>query len=132
MKGQCWCIVICSLVVALVGAVSAGPIVAQEAQKWELVNPEGVAWVEPVKIAERVDSLEGKTVVLFWNGKHNGNNFLDRLAERLDAQVEGVRVLKSWEEPLNVPPGQNVAAQMIEAWQRVGIKPDLVIASQAD
>ena len=51
------------------------PAPVSEVREWKLVNPEGVVVVEPVEISPRITSLEGKTVLLRWNGKHNGDNF---------------------------------------------------------
>jgi hypothetical protein len=65
------------------------------AQEWTLVNPEGVIKIEPMKVNAHPATLEGKTVLLRWNGKHNGNNFLDRVAELLARDVKNVKIIKS-------------------------------------
>jgi hypothetical protein len=102
---------------------------AQGVQKWKLVNPEGVVVVKPVEIAPRQVSLEGKTVLLRWNGKHNGDNFLSRVAEHLTQQVKGVKIIKMWE----AVPGSNSYPMKDEHFQAaLKFKPDLLIASQAD
>jgi hypothetical protein len=102
---------------------------AQGVQKWKLVNPEGVVVVKPVEIAPRTASLEGKTILLRWNGKHNGNNFLDRVGELLTQQVRGVKVIKMWE----AVPGSNNYPMKAEHFEAaLKFKPDLLIASQAD
>lgn len=113
---------------------SAAPCLAMETEMptWELINPEGVVVVDPARINSHPATLEGKTILLFWNGKHNGNNFLDRVAELLREQVPSARVVKSWEPPLSVPAAQNVSAELIKALDKAGIRPDLAIASQAD
>ena len=38
-------------------------------QKWEVLNPEGVIKIEPMKINPHPSTLEGKTIMLRWNGK---------------------------------------------------------------
>ena len=58
------------------------PVPASE-QEWELVVPAGVREIKPVELAPRIKSLEGKTIVLRANGKHNSDNFLTRVAELL-------------------------------------------------
>ncbi|HTP65793.1 MAG TPA: UGSC family (seleno)protein, partial [Geobacteraceae bacterium] len=42
-------------------------------QEWELIKPEGVVEVRHFDLAPRLTTLEGKTIVLRWNDKHNGN-----------------------------------------------------------
>jgi radical SAM superfamily enzyme with C-terminal helix-hairpin-helix motif len=78
-------------------------------------------------------TLEGKTVVLQWNGKTNGNNFLNPIAEMLTQQFKGIKIIKAWElapELKTISQSQinsQKIADKIASW-----KPDLVIASQAD
>src|SRR5512139_4029367 len=66
-------------------------------QGWELLNPEGVIKIEPMEINPHPTTLEGKTVLLRWNGKHNGDKFLDRVAELLRQKVKGINIIYSWE-----------------------------------
>jgi len=44
-------------------------------QTWELVNPAGVIKTVPIKMAARINTLEGKTIALKWNQKPNGQIF---------------------------------------------------------
>ena len=60
------------------------PARAEEPQQWTLLNPEGVVRVEEMEIRPHPSSLEGKTVMLRANGKHNSEPFLDRVAELLE------------------------------------------------
>ncbi|BAS26213.1 hypothetical protein LIP_0356 [Limnochorda pilosa] len=100
---------------------------------WQLVNPEGVVAIEPVNIAERIDTLEGKTVGLKWNGKPNGNLFLDRIAELLEENVEGVNIIKFYEvEPSTVPQSAGDADAERKADIIARYHPDIVIGSQCD
>lgn len=48
-------------------------------QKWVFLNPEGTVKIEPIKMNLHPLTLEGKTVMLRWNGKHNGDKFLERV-----------------------------------------------------
>ena len=102
-------------------------------QDWELVNPEGVVKITPMEVNPHPKSLEGKTILLRWNGKHNGNNFLDRIGELLKENVKGVKIVKSWE----VAPWTAIIAgnpdkskQIVDTLAKE--KPDIVIASQCD
>lgn len=87
----------------------------------------------PVALNPHPASLEGKTVVLRWNGKPNGDKFLTRVGELLAEQVPGVKVVKMWE----VDPSTAVISDGLENSTRIAEKiaaqkPDLVIAAQCD
>ncbi len=109
-------------------AVGSDPV-----RDWELVNPEGVVKIEPMKVNPHPKSLEGKTVLLRWNGKHNGDQFLNRVGELLKERVKDIKIVKSWE----VAPWTAIIAgnpnKSKEIVQTLGKeKPDLVIGSQCD
>ncbi len=103
-------------------------------QTWELLNPEGVIKIEPMAINPHPLTLEGKTVLLRWNGKHNGDKFLDRVAELLTQRVKGIKIIKSWEvAPETVDPISGSPERSMELMKMLAaFKPDLVIGSQAD
>jgi hypothetical protein len=72
-------------------------------------------------------------VLLRWNGKYNGDKFLSRVGELLIEQVKNVRIIKMWEADKstaliskNAEVSEQVAASI------ANLKPDLVIAAQAD
>ncbi len=102
-------------------------------QQWEIINPESIVKVEPLKLNSHPTTLEGKTVALYWNGKLNGDNLLNRVAELLKEKVKDIKIIKVYEEKpatvgLRGPDDKSKAvAATIAAY-----KPDLVIASQAD
>jgi hypothetical protein len=78
-------------------------------------------------------SLEGKTVLLRWNGKYNGDKFLNRLGELMDQQVKNVRIIKMWE----MDKATAIISKNAEVSEQIAVgiaklKPDLVIAAQAD
>ena len=105
----------------------------EAAQEWELINPEGAAQVAPMQLAPRITSLEGKTVVLRWNGKPNGNVVLDRVAELLKAKVKNVKIIKAYETNPEISVISHTPEMSREIAQKLAAKnPDLVIASQAD
>ncbi len=89
--------------------------------------------VGAVKLNPHPSTLEGKTVVLRWNGKFNGDNFLNRVADFLAERVKGVKVIKMWEIDRNTA----VISDSLEKSEKIVAeiakqKPDIVIASQAD
>jgi hypothetical protein len=94
---------------------------------------EKIPKVGPVKVNPHPASLEGKTVVLRWNSKLNGDKYLTRVAELLSQQVKNVKVIKMWETDKSTaaiakdgPDSERITASIAK------LKPDLVIASQAD
>ena len=109
-------------------------VFAKEAiQQWELINPEGVVKIEPMQVNAHPSTLEGKTVMLRWNGKHNGDLFLDRVGELLKEKVKEVKVIKSWEmaiETADISQNENRSKQFIQTLMKA--KPDIVIGSQCD
>jgi len=124
------------LVWAILIGLFAMPIVSfekEEMKEWELLNPEGIVKIDPIKINVHPSTLQGKTVILRWNGKHNGDQFLNRVAELLTEQVKDIKIIKAWQ----VLPGTNIISQSPEkseefAKKIAAFKPDLVIGSQAD
>ena len=105
----------------------------EAAQEWDLVNPEGVVKLVPIKMAARISTLQGKTVGLKWNAKPNGNLFLDRVAELLKEQVKDIRIVKFYEnEATTVPQSTSLAEAAQKAKIIARYKPDLVIGSQCD
>jgi len=108
--------------------------VAKEvAQQWELVNPAGVIEVKFFKPAPRLTSLEGKTIVLRWNEKHNGNNYLNRIAELLKKNVPTAKVIKLYEVDKSTVKISGSAKESVRIAEVIkGLKADIVIASQAD
>lgn len=102
--------------------------------EWTLINPQGVVGVEPVELAPCIETLERKTVLLRWNGKPNGEIFLNRIAELLSEKVPTAKVIKLYEEdPLTAQSGRRVEIAAAEM-SRLATEyhPDIVIAAQAD
>jgi hypothetical protein len=123
--------------VFLLGLFSIPPFAFAEAlQEWTVVNPEGVIAVTPmgdIKVNPRPATLEGKTVMLHWNGKPNGDHVLDRVAELLSKESKGVKILKNWQvapETAMNSGKPDVSEKNVATMAKY--KPDLVIGSQAD
>ncbi len=127
-----------NLVIFLLGPVFLaipGTTLSEEGgQRWEVLNPQGAVKIEPMKINPHPSKLEGKTVLLRWNGKHNGDKFLDRVAELLSQKIKDIKIIKSWEvAPETVDPisgSQEISMELMK--KLAAFKPDLVIGSQAD
>ncbi len=132
MKTRCWSV----LLLWIMAGSPAIPVTSwakEAAQQWELVNPEGVVRIAAIKLPPRISTLEGKTVVLRWNGKPNGNILLDRIAELLTEKVKEVKVVKAYE----IMPETSQISHSTQKGQEYAkkiltLKPDIVIASQAD
>ena len=102
-------------------------------EEYELMNPEGVVLLEAMNVNPHPDTLEGKTVVLRANEKHNADNALDRIAELLKEQVKNLTIVKAWEvvpETRDNSQGPERSKQF--AQKLAALKPDLVIGSQGD
>jgi ABC-type Fe3+-hydroxamate transport system substrate-binding protein len=105
---------------------------AETVQEWEVIVPTGEIEKSVIEPAPRINSLEGKTVVLRWNGKNNGNLFLDRLAVLMEKNYPKTKVIKSYTDSnLNTITGSQ-AQSMFVTNAITAMKPDLVIAAQAD
>jgi len=121
--------------------IKKGPVPVPEAErKWEICNPQGVPEPKkPVTLAKRIDSFEGKTIGLWWNGKPNGDILLNRVAELLTKRFKDIKVVKFWEvkpETKAFLGGGGRSGEggpgdaKIHEWMAKSV--DLVIASQAD
>jgi ABC-type Fe3+-hydroxamate transport system substrate-binding protein len=89
--------------------------------------------VTPVKISAHPTTLDGMTVVLRWNSKPNGDLYLNHLADLLTAQYKGIKVIKLWQtEPDTAKISSTDADSAALADKIAALKPDLVIAAQAD
>jgi ABC-type Fe3+-hydroxamate transport system substrate-binding protein len=86
-----------------------------------------------VRINPHPTSLEGKTIVLRWNGKFNGDKVLNRLAGLIAEKVPGVKIVKIWmEDPTTATTSYNPHNTIMFAEKIAASKPDLVIAASAD
>jgi hypothetical protein len=89
--------------------------------------------VGPVKVVSHPSTLEGKTVLLRWNGKPNGDNFLSRVGELLTDQVKGIKIIKMWEVDKSTTVISDSLGKSEEITEKmINLKPDIVISAQAD
>ena len=103
------------------------------AQDWEVLNPSGSIEVRTATLAPRLTTLEGKTILLRWNFKHNGNHYLDRIAERLGEKVPSAKVIKLYEmDRSTISQRGSLEDSARLAGVVAGLKPDLVISAHAD
>jgi len=119
---------------ACVFALTPIALTKETKQEWQVLNPEGVVKIEPMNVNPHPPTLEGKTVMLRWNGKHNGDKFLEKVGELLIEKVKDIKIIKSWEvAPETVDPitgSQERSREFAKAI--VKFKPDLVIGAQSD
>ena len=119
------------LVALLVGTVLVAGLAACASAPQK--PSDGTVKVGPVALNAHPETLEGKTVVLRWNGKPNGDKFLTRVGELLSEQVQGVKVIKLWEtDPDTAEISGSVERSQEIAGKIAALSPDLVIASQCD
>jgi ABC-type Fe3+-hydroxamate transport system substrate-binding protein len=112
------------LIAMVLGACSKAPK--------EKAKEEGIK-VGPVKMVSHPSTLEGKTVLLRWNGKPNGDNFLNRIAELLTDQVKEVKSIKIWETEKSTTVISDSLWKSEEITEKIiKLKPDIVISVQAD
>ncbi len=125
MRGRKWLIfLIVLLVTFMIGGISIYAKASEDKK---------VPRIGPSKLNPHPVSLEGKTVLLRWNGKYNGDRFLNRVGELLTQQVKNLKVVKMWE----VDSSTTVISKSTEVSEQISskigkLKPDIVIAAQAD
>ncbi len=61
---------------------------AKAAVKLEVLVPTGKADIKPVKLAKRVDTLEGKRIAIHWNGKPGAEYLLAEIEDQLKAKYK--------------------------------------------
>ena len=104
-----------------------------EKTKWELIDPEGVVNIKPFSPNPHPDTLDSKTVLLRWNGKHNGDLFLERIAELLNEKVRDIKIIKSWDIAPETKMTTTSQKQSKEFAKKLSLaEPDLVIGAQGD
>jgi len=107
--------------------------VKEKKQEWRVINPAGTIEIKTAKPAPRLTTLEGKTILLRWNFKHNGNHYLDRISELLKEKVPSAKVLKIYEiDRSTINQSGSLEDSTRLATVIADFKPDLVISAHAD
>lgn len=121
--------VVLSLFVVLVGLLA----LAACSESSAVESTQNTVPVETITLNAHPISLEGKTVVLRWNSKTNGDLYLNRIAELLTEQVKDIKIIKLYEtDPDTVKVSESIEDAVAVAEKIAVLNPDLVIASQAD
>ncbi len=113
--------------------MSIATVTEETIQNWELITPEGGVTVKPIKFVDRLPTLDGKTVLLRWNGKPNGDLFLNRVAELLSEKGKNIKIIRAYE----VAPETSIISHGLEksvltANKLLSYNPDIVISAQCD
>jgi hypothetical protein len=115
------------------GAKRKASSIQEKMQEWELINPAGTLQIKIANLASRLATLEGKTILLRWNFKHNGNHYLDRITELLAERVPSAKVIKIYEmnrSTINQSGSIEDSARLAKVI--ADFKPDLVIGAHGD
>jgi len=100
-----------------------------DTQKWTVMNPVGDVDIENLGGASRLDDFSGKRIGLWWNGKPNGDIFLDELAHQLESRYQGMKAVRMWEVDPATTTAYGVPREKLE---RMAHSADLVIGALAD
>jgi hypothetical protein len=89
--------------------------------------------IGPVKQNPHPSDLAGRTVLLRWNGKMNGDKYLNYLSDLLKNRYKYIKIIKLWEtnpETAIISKKTEISDQI--AAKIAAMKPDIVIGAQAD
>jgi hypothetical protein len=89
--------------------------------------------IGPVKLNPHPSGLAGRTVLLRWNGKMNGDKYLNYLGKLLSYKYKGIKIIKIWDKhPETAIISKNTENSDQITAKVAAMKPDIVIAAQAD
>ena len=89
--------------------------------------------IGPVKLNPHPSVLEGKTILLRWNGKMNGDRYLNYLSKLLSYKYKCIKIIRLWKKnPETAIISKNPETSDQIAAKVAAVKPDIVIAAQAD
>ena len=99
----------------------------------DAAGKEPIPQIGPVKLNPHPSDLAGKTILLRWNGKMNGDKYLDYLSNLLVKEYKVIKIIKIWENN----PETAIISKKTETSEQIAakiatMKPDVVIAAQAD
>jgi len=110
-----------------------GHPIKESTHQWDLINPEGFVRFEALRPAPRLRTLESKTVVMRWNGKANGDHYLNRVGELLSEKMPGVKVIRLWDKYLSTACiSQSPSESRGVALKIAELRADMVIGANAD
>ena len=100
-----------------------------DTQQWTVLNPVSKVDIEARDGAARIDDFSDKRLGLWWNGKPNGDVFLNEVAAELASRSPGMTTVRLWEiDPATVTfygvPRDNL--------ERMAHSADLVIGALGD
>ncbi len=100
-----------------------------EQSEMKVMNPVAERQVKKARLASRFAVLDGKRVGLFWNGKPNGDRFLESIANALGSRFPGLRTVKMWE---TVPESRTVYGNSAENLKRMSQCADFIVSASGD
>ena len=98
-------------------------------QEWTVMNPAGDANVEHRSGAVRIDDFSGRRVGLWWNGKPNGDNFLNEVARQLESRNPGMTTVRMWELSPSTMTAYGVSGENLD---KMVTSADVVIGALGD
>lgn len=98
-------------------------------QEWSVLNPVAAADIADLGGATRFEDFSGKRIGLWWNGKPNGDIFLDEMARQLGSRFRGMSTVRMWEVDPSTTSAYGITRAQLEL---VANSADLVIGGLAD
>ena len=93
----------------------------------ELLVPEAPGMVVKGTVTSSLETLEGKSIGLFWNGKPNGDVFLKKAGELLKTRFKNIKLIEYMPGKVDSTSGANPANL-----RKVAQECDLVLLSLGD
>jgi hypothetical protein len=92
-------------------------ITMKESVSLKCFNPQGVFKIkEPAGLAPRVDTLEGKTIGVFWDGKAGGDNFCKAVEQLLNKRFPTAKTIQlGWNDVPEIEQAKEEVDTFIEA-----------------
>ena len=100
-----------------------------EVREWAVLNPVAEVDIKKLRGATRLEDLSGKRIGLWWNGKPNGDIFLNEVAHQLESRYPGMTAVRMWEIDAATTTAYGVPGAKLE---RMAQSADLVIGALAD
>jgi hypothetical protein len=98
-------------------------------QELRVLNPVASANIKDQGGATRFEDFSGKRIGLWWNGKPNGDIFLNEIAHELEARFQGITTVRMWEIDPATTSAYGISTSQLEV---LANSADLVIGGLAD